>query len=81
MRLLPAVSVAMALLSAPAFAEEEQQEDRQQEDKVICKRSETAETGSRLSRPRKTCLKASEWKQLEDEKNRTVSRARDISGL
>ena len=80
MRLLM-LSAALALVSAPGFADEKPQESESQEDKVVCKRSEAAETGSRLARPKKTCLKESEWKRLEDEKNRTLTRARDISGL
>jgi hypothetical protein len=82
MRIGTILAAATAMLGAPPLAAEQPQPDRpKQEDKVVCKRSETAETGSRLARPRKTCLKQSEWKLLEAEKNRAVNRSNDISGL
>lgn len=72
MRLLIALPVAFALAWTPASAEEPNPED-----KIICKRNETYTTGSRLSRPKKICMKASEWKQTEDEKNRTIRKVQD----
>ena len=80
MRIL-AIIAATAMLGAPAMAGQPQPDSSKQEDKVVCKRSEAAETGSRLARPRKTCLKKSEWKRLGAEKQRAVYRSNDISGL
>ena len=73
MRVLIAIPVASALASTPAMADESQPP----EDKIICKRHETYMTGTRLSRPKKVCMKASEWKQQEDEKDRTMRRVQD----
>ncbi len=73
MRLLIALPVAVTLLSGPVLAEDKPPP----EDKIVCKRSENYVTGSRLSQPKKTCRKASEWKQLEEEKNSTMVRIRD----
>ena len=81
MRILTIIAAATAVLAAPAVADQPQRDSSKQEDKVVCKRSEEAETGSRLARPRKTCLKQSEWKRLEAEKNRAIYRSNDISGL
>ena len=72
MRLLIALPVAFALAWTPASAEEPASKD-----KIVCKRNETYTTGSRLSRPKKVCMTASEWKQTEDEKNRTMRKVQD----
>ena len=71
MRVLIALPVMAALAWTPAAAEE----PKNPGDQIICKRNETYVTGSRLSRPKKVCMKASEWKQTEDEKDRTIRRA------
>lgn len=55
--------------------------DTPKEDKMVCKRTEDPYTGSHLSRPKKTCMKASEWKEQEEEKDRTMARVRDAQGL
>ncbi len=34
-------------------------------DKILCKRNPDVETGSNLRKQKKTCMKASEWKYLE----------------
>ena len=73
MRILMALPIAIGLVSAPAAA----QEAPPAEDKIVCKRNETYTTGSRLSRPKKVCMKASEWKQTEDEKDRTLRKVQD----
>jgi hypothetical protein len=73
MRILIALPIAVALATGPALAEEA----KQPEDKIVCKRNETYMTGSRLSRPKKTCMKASEWKELDRERDTTLSRIRD----
>jgi hypothetical protein len=74
MRVLIALPVVAALAWTPALAEDPKQPP---EDKIVCKRNETYMTGSRLSRPKKTCLKASEWKLMEEEKDRTMRRVQD----
>lgn len=74
MRVLIALPAAAALAWTPALAEEPTPES---EDKIVCKRNETYRTGSRLSRPKKICMKASEWKQTDDEKNRTLRSIQD----
>jgi hypothetical protein len=68
--------VLMMALTAPAAAAETPKED-----KMVCKRSEDPYTGSHLSRPKKTCMKASEWKELEDETQRTMRRVGDNHGV
>ena len=73
MRLLVALPVAVALASTPAMAEDKPASD----DKIICKRAENYVTGTRLSQPKKVCKKSSEWKQTEDEKNRTMRGLQD----
>jgi hypothetical protein len=70
MRIIIAGVLVMGLAAMPALAE-----DQPKEDKMVCKRTEDPYTGSHLSRPKKTCMKASEWKQLEDEKDRMVRQA------
>ena len=35
-------------------------------DKIICKRRDVAETGTRLGGRKKTCMRAAEWKELEE---------------
>ena len=73
MRIMVALPVAVALAATPALAED----NAPAEDKIVCKRNETYTTGSRLSRPKKVCRKATEWKQLEDEKDRTIRKVQD----
>ena len=74
MRTLIALPVAVLLAWGPAPAQEPSDKPV---DKIVCKRNETYMTGSRLSRPKKVCMKASEWKQTEDEKDRTMRRVQD----
>ena len=74
MRVLIALPIAVAVAWTPAASQEPSPKP---EDKIVCKRNETYVTGSRLSRPKKVCMKASEWKTTEDEKNRTMRRVQD----
>ena len=76
MRILIAlpVAAAAALACSPGTAQESSPKP---DDKIVCKRNETYVTGSRLSRPKKVCMKASEWKQTEDEKDRTLRKVQD----
>ena len=73
MRYFVALPIVLSLLAGPVQAGEPAKD----EDKIVCKRNETYITGSRLSRPKKTCMKTSDWKQVEDEKNRTLKRVQD----
>ncbi|MCL6741719.1 hypothetical protein LZ518_11335 [Sphingomonas sp. RB56-2] len=72
MRAFPVISCAIALASTAAFAEENPNED-----KIVCKRAEADYTGSHLSRPKKVCKKQSEWKQMDQDKEQTMSKLRD----
>ena len=60
MRTLLVFSCVIALASTAAQAE-----DKADQDKLVCKRTEVGFTGSRIGRPKKTCMKASEWRELE----------------
>jgi len=81
MGLFTALSLAMAMAADPAAAaagQPEAAETKQKpEDKIICKRNETFITGSRLSRPKKICMTAAEWRMVDDEKNQTMGRLKD----
>ncbi|HEX6740710.1 MAG TPA: hypothetical protein VF079_02800 [Sphingomicrobium sp.] len=46
------------------------------EDKIICKRQQDADTGSHFASSKKVCLKKSEWKEREDQAERTMERIR-----
>lgn len=74
-------SVIAALLMAGVAAMPAAAADTPKEDKMVCKRTGDADTGSHLSRPKKTCMKASEWKQMEDEKDRTMRQVGDSHGV
>ena len=76
MRKIVAGLALIGLTGASALAE-----DTPKEDKMVCKRADDYYTGSHLSRPKKTCMKASEWKELEDEKDRTVREAGNPRGV
>ena len=76
MRVLIAVALLSCGVSAPAFAAQEPAEDKR-----ICKRDRSFQTGSHLSRPRKICMKASEWQELEQESQRNIDRLRDRRGV
>ena len=60
MRSCFAISIALGLLAGAAQAEE-----KKDEDKLVCKRTEVGYTGTRVGRPKKTCMKQSEWRELE----------------
>lgn len=77
MRVLIGLGLALAFVGGPATAEKA----AAPEDKIVCKRTNNTYTGSNLHRPKKTCMKASEWKLLEDEKDRTMRRVQDANGL
>jgi hypothetical protein len=70
MRLLFCIGAGLACMSTVAVAE-----NARPADKVVCKRSETPETGSRIHRSKRVCRTASEWKQLELAAQRTMENA------
>lgn len=76
MRFLFLGALISAVVATPAIAG-----DKPSEDKLVCKRTERNYTGSHLSRPKKTCMKASEWKLLEDETGRTLRKVQDANGV
>ncbi len=69
MRALVSVSMALILVSAPAFANEMPEAPK---DKRICKVTEEGRTGTHLGGRSKVCRKASEWKELEDNTERSL---------
>lgn len=74
MRVLIALPVVFSLAWTPVAAQDPAPKT---DDKIVCKRNETYVTGSRLSRPKKVCMKASEWKQTDEEKDRTMRKVQD----
>jgi hypothetical protein len=51
------------------------------EDKIVCKRVYDADTGSHFTSSQRVCHKASEWKELDDQTQRTMQRIRDPHGV
>lgn len=76
MRVLIALALLSCGVSAPVFAAQGPAEDKR-----ICKRDRSHDTGSHLSRPRKICMKASEWREMEQESQRNIDRLRDRRGV
>ena len=76
MRVLMMLALLSCGVSAPALAADEPAEDKR-----ICKRDRSFDTGSHLSKPRKICMKASEWRELEQESQRNIDRLRDRRGV
>jgi hypothetical protein len=71
MRLLLAIGLILA--SAPAVAAAPQP----QEDKLVCRYQEGADLGSHISRAKKVCMRASEWKELEAINEQTQRRLQE----
>ncbi len=73
-------SVAAAFLFTAAAA---QAKDRPADapDKVICKRVYDADTGSHFTSSKRICHTAAEWKDIQDDLDRTLRTIRDNSGL
>lgn len=76
MRTMLMFSLLSAGVCAPALAADPQPAD----DKMVCRKDRSFNTGSNLSRPRKVCMKASEWKELDDESARNIDKLRDRRG-
>ena len=66
-----------SLLLAALAAQSGTAQDKPAEDKIVCKRNYHDYTGSHLSRPKKVCMKASEWKLQEDGADRAMRRIQD----
>ncbi len=75
MRVLLSVALVLTSVSVPAFASETAAE------KKICKRTGEGSTGSHIARPRKLCRTAAQWKELEDETERSLRSIKDGGGL
>lgn len=69
-----AVAIGSLCISAPATAAEPA------EDKRVCKRVLDTNTGSNFRGTNKVCRLASEWKQIEEEKERTMRKIKDGGG-
>ena len=69
MRIVSGLLIAAFCASGTAFAQSAARTDAPVKDKMVCKRDRYSYTGSHLSAP-KTCLKASEWKEREADKDR-----------
>ena len=72
MALVLSVILALGVAGAPGSAAPEAAEEKQ-----VCKRVKTMETGSTIrERPKRVCRTASEWKEIEAENRRNVMRER-----
>ena len=72
MPLLLSVLVAMGVAVAPGSAAAEPAEEKQ-----VCKRVKTMETGSTIrERAKRVCRTVSEWKEIEAENRRNTMRER-----
>lgn len=76
MRVLAILVLGSLVATTPAVAA-----DDQPDDKMVCKRVLDTNTGSNFRRKSKECRRASEWKAIEDAKDRTLRTARDNSGM
>ena len=72
MRILALIACAGLSLAATAEAS-----DPKDGDKIVCKRQQDADTGSHFSGTKKVCMKKSEWKELEDQAERTMDKIRN----
>ena len=50
------------------------------EDKVICKRQQDADTGSHFATTKRVCMKKSEWRQMEEGAENALRRIREQGG-
>jgi len=80
MRYLAMLPALLAFTAAPATAQQPAQQQAAQE-KVICKRQVDADTGSHFSSSRRVCMKASDWKRLDDETQRALTTANNRGGF
>jgi hypothetical protein len=68
------IMIALACFSVATAASAK---DAPDEDKIVCKRQQDADTGSHFATTKKVCMKKSEWKEREDEADRTLERVRN----
>jgi hypothetical protein len=81
MRIVSGLLIAVVCASGTAFAKDTGKSGAKAvTDKVICKQDGASFTGSHLS-ARKVCLKASDWKELEDNKDRFFQGLNDRGGV
>ena len=75
MRALLVLTLSGIVTLAPAAASEPK------EDKVVCKRVQDTRTGSNFRYSNKVCMKASEWKAMEDEAERAMRKVKDSGAI
>jgi hypothetical protein len=71
------VAAVFLLSGGPALAKDE---PKSPEQKLVCKRVYGADLGSHFQSSKRVCHTAAEWKEIEDETNRTLSTIRDNGG-
>ena len=76
MRICLLLACTCLVLTTPATAKDPAPD----EDKIICKRQQDADTGSHFATPKKVCLRKSEWKQMEDGAENALRRVREQGG-
>ena len=72
-------AIALVGIASPAVAADPGA-DAAKEDKVICKRVQETSTGSHFPVTRKTCMKRSEWKEMEQGLDRAMRSLGDMRG-
>ena len=71
----------LAAAAATPSAAAQQPTPAAPQEKVVCKRQVDADTGSHFSRSKRVCMKASDWKQLDDETQRAITTIKNRGGL
>ena len=71
----------LAAAAATPSATAQQPTPAAPQEKLICKRQVDADTGSHFSRSKRVCMKASDWKQLDDETQRAITNIKNRGGL
>ena len=66
---LIATATAQAATAAPVAVPTE---------KLVCKRVEEASTGSRLGKTRRICRTQAEWRAMDDETSRAISKTKSV---
>jgi hypothetical protein len=70
-------SLALIACVALGIAATANASDPKDEDKIVCKRQQDADTGSHFAATKKVCMKKSEWKEVEDQAERTMDKIRN----
>ena len=71
----------LAAAAATPSAAAQQPTPAAPQEKLVCKRQVDADTGSHFSRSKRVCMKASDWKQLDDETQRAITNIKNRGGL